>query len=311
MPFLLPEIRVGEPSRHASLSVFPLFVASVGTIEYRLAADAIADGSLVVREVSEGGSVSDLMAENRGGIRILFLEGEELIGAKQNRILNTSVLVAPHSTTRVPVSCVEQNRWGYRSRHFGSSGSHAPSSLRRSLKSSVTRSVRQERSHRSDQAQVWRDVATLHETHGVHSGTAAMSDAFETHGDKVAEYQQRLGYVDGAFGFVFAIGDDIVSYDLFDKPETCRSVWARFLSGTVFDALAAGQTESSVSVTDVERWITDSREMAWEPTDAVGEGLEYRAESTRGDQASALAYRDTLVHGNLLAPASGGHSAGL
>ena len=70
----------------------------------------------------------------------------------------------------------------------------------------------------------------------------------------------------------------------------------------VFDALAAGKAEKYVSVTDVERLIAESRELTWEPTDAVGEGVEYRAESTRGDYASALAYHNTLVHGSVMTP---------
>ena len=47
-----------------------------------------------------------------------MLDGEELIGAKQNRILNTTVLVAAHTEVTIPVSCVEQGRWGYRGRQF-------------------------------------------------------------------------------------------------------------------------------------------------------------------------------------------------
>jgi len=37
---------------------------------------------------------------------LLLLDGEELIGAKQNRILNTTVLVAAHTEVTIPVSCV-------------------------------------------------------------------------------------------------------------------------------------------------------------------------------------------------------------
>ena len=143
MSVALPEIRVGDPLRHESLSVFPLFSATIGDVDYRLSEPALADESLLVEEVDEGGSVPDLLVENKGDVRVLFLEGEELIGAKQNRILNTSVLVAAHSKIKIPVSCVEQGRWRYKSRYFGSSGSHSPSKLRRALKASVSRSVKE------------------------------------------------------------------------------------------------------------------------------------------------------------------------
>ena len=87
------------PVRHASLSVFPLFTELSSEVDYLLADEAIAAEAVIVKEVSESGSVPDLLVENKGDARVLFLEGEELVGAKQNRILNTSVLVAAHSTT--------------------------------------------------------------------------------------------------------------------------------------------------------------------------------------------------------------------
>ena len=106
----LPEIQVGEPIRHKALAVFPLFSPSDGDVEYLLSDEAIAAGDLHVEEISEGGSVPNLLVTNQGGSRVLFLEGEELRGAKQNRVLNTSVLIAAHSTTKIPVSCVEQGQ---------------------------------------------------------------------------------------------------------------------------------------------------------------------------------------------------------
>lgn len=118
-----PSVRVGEPARCEALSIFPLFDGALAPVEYVLSDEGIGSGAVCVEEVSEAGSVPDRLVENKGNIRVLFLEGEELIGAKQNRILNTSVLIAAGTKIKIPVSCVEQGRWRYRSRHFGSSGS--------------------------------------------------------------------------------------------------------------------------------------------------------------------------------------------
>jgi hypothetical protein len=108
----------------------------------------------IVEEVSEGGSVPNLLVRNGTGSRVLFLEGEELRGAKQNRVLNTSVLVAAGSTTTIPVSCVEQGRWRYRSRHFVLGGSHSSSKLRHFLKASVSQSLQVGQGHLCDQGAV-------------------------------------------------------------------------------------------------------------------------------------------------------------
>ena len=68
MTVALPEIRIGDPLRHESLSVFPLFSNSVGVVDYRLSESALADESLLVEEIDEGGSVPDLLVENKGDI---------------------------------------------------------------------------------------------------------------------------------------------------------------------------------------------------------------------------------------------------
>ena len=297
----IPRLRVGDPLFHETLSVFPLFSEANGQVDYRLSDDALADESLLVEEVSEDGSVPDLLVENNGDLRVLFLEGEELVGAKQNRILNTSVLVPAHTKIEIPVSCVEQGRWGYKSRYFGSSGSHSPSKLRRALKASVSKSVKEDRGYSSDQGEVWKEVACLHAVHGVESGTAAMSDAFDTYQDLIACYREKVKYVSGAFGVAVAIGDRVVSLDIFDKPSTCEKVWDRMLSGVVFDAMEAGERDGIASVLDVEQLLASVGDQPWEQSEAVGEGKEYRAESKQGDHASVLAFHDTVVHASVLA----------
>ena len=301
MTMTLPRVRVGNPLRHEALSVFPLFVEAASDVSYRLSADALADQSVLVEEISEGGSVPQLLVENKGDSRVLFLEGEELVGAKQNRILNTSVLIAAGAKIKIPVSCVEQGRWRYKSKYFGSSGSHSPSKLRRTLKASVTRSVNENRGHTSDQSAVWQEVSSLHSTHSVSSGTAAMSDAFDSYQDRIGTYKEQLGYVAGAAGVAVAIGGKVVAVDLFDKPATCEKVWNRLLTGAVFDALEAGASEQVASIADVEQLIQTAGGFTWQAAAAVGEGEEYRAQSPAGDQASALLFEGACVHGSVVA----------
>ena len=237
-----------------------------------------------------------MLVENKGNIRVLFIEGEELVGAKQNRILNMSVLIAANSKTKIPVSCVEAGRWRYRSRHFGSSGSHSPSKLRYFLKSSVSGSLRAGRGHRSDQGKVWEEVARQQESLGTPSGTGAMSDTFQAYQDRVADFQEKLKFIDGATGLAVAIGKKIVAVDLFDKPSTCQKVWSRLLSGFVLDALESRPEEGQIATADVEQMLRAADAMAWAKAEPVGEGDEYRAESGEEVHASALTFQELPVH---------------
>ena len=301
MPVTFPAIRVGDPVRHGALSVFPLFAEPGDQVDYVLSDEAIDGGSVLVEEVSESGSVPDLSVENKGDIRVLFLEGGELVGAKQNRILNTSLLVASHSKTKIPVSCVEQGRWGYRSRHFESGGTHSPSKLRRVLKESVACSLKAEQGHRSDQGRLWEEVARQQGALGAFSGTSAMSDTFGAYGERLAEFRKQVPYVDGASGVAVAVGGKVVGWDLFDKPSTCRKVWDRLLSGCLLDALEAKGQEAHAKVADVERLVAGMNDRPWKPVETVGEGEECRAESEAAEHASALSLGGVLIHGSLVA----------
>ena len=95
------------------MTLFELLRPQNGGPEYITLREAIERGVFTVTEVSEGGSVPELMVANKGDVAVLLLDGEEVRGAKQNRILNTTILVGPKSTIKVPVSCVEHGRWSY------------------------------------------------------------------------------------------------------------------------------------------------------------------------------------------------------
>ena len=77
MSVALPYVRVGNPVRHEALSIFPLFANAASPVEYLLSDEGIGSGAITVEEVSQAGSVPDLLVENKGDIRILFIEGEE------------------------------------------------------------------------------------------------------------------------------------------------------------------------------------------------------------------------------------------
>ncbi len=296
----LPELRVGAPIRHEALAVFPLFAEfNGGGVDYLLSDEAIAAGTVAVEEVGESGSVPNLRVENRGESRVLFLEGEELRGAKQNRVLNTSVLVAAHSQTTIPVSCVEQGRWRYRSRQFGHGGSHSSSKLRHHLKSSVSRSLKEDRGHASDQMAVWGEVSRQMCALESSSETAAMSDTYDRYQQRLDEFRARLGYVEGASGMAVAVGKQVVALDLFDKPVTCRKVWDRLLTGAVMEALEVNPSDEQAEPGDVEALVARLRGMAWEPAPAVGEGEEYRSDAGEA-HASALLVEGAVLHGSVV-----------
>jgi hypothetical protein len=294
------DLRVGEPVIWESLTVFPLFSENATPVDYLLSDEAISTGNLAVEEISQSGSVPELQVSNEADLRVLFLEGEQLIGAKQNRMLNTSVLVAAKAKTKIPVTCVERGRWRYKSHRFASGGGYSPSKLRYLLKESVTASLKERRGHRSDQSGAWREIDRQQQALRVKSDEAAMADTFESHQQRLAGAREATQYVEGALGLAVAICGKIVSLDVFDKPTTCRKVWDRLLSGLVLDALEAGPAKTKAKVSDARKMVAQLRNAPWTAAEPVGEGREFRAEEESGAQSSALCLDGAVVHASLV-----------
>ena len=123
-------IQLGEPVSHRGVLVAPLFPRLTPAAAYVTLDEALPLGFRVT-EVDEAGLVPELAVHNPLDRNVLLYDGEELIGAKQNRILNVTVLVAAGSKTAIPVSCVEEGRWSARSAAFGAASHAAHPELRR------------------------------------------------------------------------------------------------------------------------------------------------------------------------------------
>jgi hypothetical protein len=72
------------------------------------------------------------------------------------------------------------------------------------------------------------------------------------------------------------------------------------MSGFVMDALETGETEHQVEIGDVTRLLDELGHFTWHRAQSVGEGEEYRAETSTGDHASALSFDGAVLHGSVV-----------
>src|SRR5438270_9227918 len=114
----LTALKLGEPQTYVDLTLFPLIGDPEAAPGYVLLDEALERHLVHVTEVSAGGRVPELAFENSSDETVLLVDGDELVGAKQNRVVNLSILVAAGKTLVIPVSCVEQGPWVYRSGGF-------------------------------------------------------------------------------------------------------------------------------------------------------------------------------------------------
>jgi len=116
----------GAIQEHKNLAILPLLSKQAPKAHYIGLNEAIEKDQIKITEVDEGGSVPTLIAINKGSIPILLLQGEEVEGAYQNRVFNTTIMLKEHSKTMIPVSCTEAGRWSYRTSRNSTSVSDWP-----------------------------------------------------------------------------------------------------------------------------------------------------------------------------------------
>ena len=247
-----------------------------------------------MEEVNESGSVPNLAVTNKAERPLLIPEGEILIGAKQNRVINVTVLVAAGVKFVLPVSCVEAGRWRYQSRQFESKFC-APPSLRNKKLKAVQKNRAAGGPAESDQGEVWDEVRKCLDGVEAQSETASLTDAFVSAEETLKEHCKRLVLPEGAAGVLVGRHDRIIGMDLFDSPTTLKTLWDRLADAYFFDALRNPSAAPPTQVDHAQRFIerVGSAATPRVPALALGEELEIASEGIVG---AALLYDGGLCH---------------
>jgi len=225
-------IQLGEPVEHRGIVIAPLYPRRDPVAQYVTLDEGLVRG-LRIEETSAAGSVPELRVVNPLDQHVLLYDGEELVGAKQNRILNVTVLAGAKSTLPIPVSCVEEGRWRTVSSQFGSAGhiSNAELRYRKSLALAAEPLARG-----IAQADVWDAVREKTARLRVDSATGANADTFRAHRPRIEELEAAFPAEKGQCGAVLALGDTLC-LDWVSRPDAFVRLWPKLRAGYLLDAL--------------------------------------------------------------------------
>ncbi|HET7498077.1 MAG TPA: tetratricopeptide repeat protein [Candidatus Eisenbacteria bacterium] len=273
----LGRIEVDEAVVHGDFQIFGLRWMVAQPLAYRTLDEALSARALQITEVSEQGSVPRIRVRNAGTDRIFLMAGEQFVGAKQNRVLNASILVDAHADLQLPVSCVEQGRWAYRDVRFTSKGS-SHYALRHLMSKKAHAHYKVSGTPDSDQREVWREVARKLGDHDTASPSGALDDVYTKLGRNLDQAVEPIQSGEDWCGAAFAFGGRIVGVDLFDKPATLRLLWPKLTRAYALDVM--GKTRvSDLSKTWVESWIHDAAHSLIDFFPSPGAGIDCRFES--------------------------------
>ena len=290
---------IGSPITRLGVSFFPVYLMDGDLPEISTGRDS----GLVIDELDKP-TVPTLLAHNPTPNPILVVEGQHFLGGKQNRTINGTVLVPAMTKLEIPVSCLEQGRWG-RAEAYQQAETFAPRRVRLRKEEHVNQSMRQSGSRQGDQTAVWNEVEDVLCDAGAHSETSAASvidDVYRRESrrtDAVAELVGR-GPLPRQSGIAVTHGRWVAAIELFGSPDLLRAHWEALIRSYLLENAKPQGRPSPRRVLSIIRRFGSLRS---QNAPGVGLGTDQRVQDHR-IVGQALTLDGTIVHGSAFARSS-------
>lgn len=295
-------MELGDVQEYRGMSVFPLYNKSDNS-DYITLKEALDTDLITVTEIDGSGSVPELKVVNMANVPVLLLDGEELAGAKQNRVLNTTVLLKENSKTVIPVSCTEQGRWSYNSQEFKESGNVAAYRVRRTKSASVNVSLKNSGEYRSDQMAVWDKIDDMSRDASVTSQTRAMKDIYQSRTEDLEKYHQSFPVFEDQKGILIMVNGEVMGMDILSSSIAYFILHRKLLKSYAMEAILTEENNDSEGEEDpnfngpdkIKSFLDKVRLAMEEKHKSIGYGCDHRMEGP-GLVGSSLTYEDQVIH---------------
>ena len=270
---------------HKNVAVIPIKTPISHKVDLLTLKKGFELGLVNVKECEQS-TVNTIIVENKSVAPLLLVDGEEIVGGDQNRIMDATILIAPQSEIKVPVNCTEHGRWRYVS-DFKQSQNIANYTTRLAKHHAY-------RSKGNVQKAVWDSIDDLEMSRSFSSPTQAMSESYENAKADLNEFLNAFEVVEGQTGVAVMIDGEVKGFELFLNSEIYREYHEKILKSYLINA------EVNDNVFAIDRGVIKSiieNALNDEFEEAKNEGLESRFEiKSKDGVGSFYTYKDELIH---------------
>ena len=288
-------ISLGDLQCVRGLGVIPILAEEVPELPVLEPLElALGGGSARITETSPGGEVPFLLLENTGDRPIIILDGEEVVGGKQNRIINTTLVILAGTSVKIPVSCIQAGRWRHERADFESAGSVFRARSRAAQMATVTANVRESGSFLSDQGAVWDEVSASLGELGVHSETSDFREGRERVADKLEEFVGAIRPAENQIGSIFINAKGILGLEMLGTPVLFSQVCEKVTRSFAFEVLGSPDLNGASMEAATQWWDAILKSPFTRHTSpAAGEDIRVGTEALIG---SGLIWDGVVVH---------------
>ncbi|WP_462315016.1 ARPP-1 family domain-containing protein [Methanobrevibacter sp.] len=278
------DIELLKPQVHENLAIIPLKTEKsyidILTLKKGLELE------LVEVKECETSTVNTLIVKNNAVTPLILIDGEEVVGGDQNRIVNSTILVEAKSEMKIPVSCTEKGRWAYKS-EFKQSDYIANFNTRRAKEHAS-------RTHKHYQDVIWSSISSLEVENHYASPTCAMEESYENlkidHGKIIKEFNIESGQN----GVLIIVNGEVKGFELFLNPEIYREFHEKILKSYLIDSKIDDKT-FAVNIDAARDVIQKAFATTFEKRDNIG--LEEAFEFENDDGIGTLySFKENIIH---------------
>lgn len=285
--------------KSGALSILQFVTDNVNTFKYISLAKALRKNYIEVKEIDQSGRVNNLSLVNKSKKFIFISDGDILTGAKQNRVMNTSVLVYPESTLNVPVSCVERGRWRYSQREFSDSEFSAPVKMRGSKAKDIKQNLKINNRYFADQSKVWSEVNEYERVYSCNSDTSNLSDIFYEKRQDIESLIKEFKPDKNSNGLAIFVYNKLVNLEIYNRKKIYIEYFAKLLKSAAFDLVFTKRCENKITESEAHFKTNDfmnkHNDIKFDIHKGVGAGTEKRFE-TQDFTGFELDYENIMIH---------------
>lgn len=227
-------------------------------------------------------NVEKVKLKNNSVSPLILLDGEEIAGSLQNRIISQTMIIAPKIEIKIPVNCSEKGRNEYKS-EFQYSDYIANSNTRRKKAYNKNNPI---------QEVVWNSIDDLETDKNTSSKTKALRDSYEKNKYDIDSYLKHFKMENNQIG-VICIVENKVGLEIFNNHSLYEKYNEMLLRSYIIDS--SNKEKINISNKELENILASIDANSFIKKEAVGLGKYYKISNSYGN-GHILIYENNMVH---------------
>ena len=290
-------IELMESQKYKNVEVIPIKTDSFSKKDFLTLKKGHEMGLVEIKEL-ESSTVNTVICTNNAVVPLLLIDGDEITGAMQNRIINESMLIPANTKMNIPVSCTEQGRWEYK--NHGRSFEPSLYSLNYSTRSSKSRAAYESRGYQSE---VWGSISNLEDRCEFKSKTSSLNDNYENLKSNQDDYLKEFTIEKGQNGVIFIVNNELKGIELFYNHSIYKEYHEKIFRSYIIEAIIDNANDDNDDFDDdylkreIHMILDNISNSEFKVNRSLGLGDNVKFSNDYGS-GSSLLYDDELIHMN-------------